>query len=256
MIKYIWMLSLTLFIVSCATVKYKGAQAKIYQNKENNSALPYNIFYPDIYYQKDAKIPLFVWLHGAGERGDDNVSQLIHIVPYLASDIVQSKFPSIIVAPQCPKEQYWAPVKRFEWTIENNGQVTPPMDNVMKLIEQLLKDPKIDKSRVYIGGLSMGGFGTLDLLGRKPQWFAAAVPICGGADLRQTSNYKNVPLWIFHGAKDMVVPVTLSRDLVQMLETYGATPRYTEYPEGGHDVWNQAIREPDLLTWLFSQSKN
>jgi predicted peptidase len=253
--KHLFFILFNLYFISCATFKHSGIQANIYINKDDKSTLPYNIIYPREYYIKDARIPLLVWLHGAGERGDDNVSQLIHIVPYLGSDIVQSKFPSIILAPQCPKDGYWAPVKRFEWSIINGGEVTPPMANLIQLLENILKDPKIDKSRVYIGGLSMGGFGTLDLLGRKPEWFAAALPICGGADLVKAANYKNVPLWIFHGAKDSVVPAKISRDLVQVLEAAGATPKYTEYPEGGHDVWNTAIRDPEVLPWLFSQKK-
>ncbi len=253
--KHLFFIFLGLYLISCGSVKQSGVQADIYNNKANKSTLPYNIIYPDEYYVKDAKIPLFIWLHGAGERGDDNVSQLIHIVPYLGSDIIQSKFPSVILAPQCPKEAYWAPVKRFEWSIINGGEVTPPMANLIQLLETILKDPKIDKNRVYIGGLSMGGFGTLDLLGRKPEWFAAAIPICGGADLEKAANYKNVPLWIFHGAKDTVVPAKLSRDLIDVLKALGATPKYTEYLEGGHDVWNTAIRDPELLHWLFEQRK-
>jgi len=240
--------------ISCATIKPVGLQALTYKDK-NGQSLQYNIYYPDEYKASDAKIPLLIWLHGAGERGDDNVSQLIHITPYLASDIVQSKYPSIILAPQCPTDEYWAPVKRFEWSIINGGDVTPPLQKVISLVEKLLKDPKVDKNRVYIGGLSMGGFGTLDFLARKPDWFAGAVPICGGADLDKAPNYKNVPLWIFHGAKDTVVPAKLSQDLVKTLEDVGARPKYTEYPDGGHDVWNKAIREPELLPWLFGQRK-
>lgn len=253
--KHLFYIFIGLYLISCGTVKHSGVQANIYNNKAIKSTLPYNIIYPDEYYVKDAKIPLFIWLHGAGERGDDNVSQLIHIVPYLGSDIVQSKFPSIILAPQCPKEAYWAPVKRFEWSIINGGEVTPPMANLIALLETILKDSKIDKNRVYVGGLSMGGFGTLDLLSRKPEWFAAAIPICGGADLDKAKNYKQVPLWVFHGAKDTVVPAKLSRDLIDALKAMGVTPKYTEYPEGGHDVWNAAIREPELLPWLFEQRK-
>lgn len=239
-------------LIGCATSKRSGLHA-LNHNDKTGQSLPYNIYYPDEYHLPKAKVPLFIWLHGAGERGDDNVSQLIHIVPYLASDIVQSKYPCIILAPQCPKDEYWAPVKRFEWSVINGGAVTPPLLKVISLIEKLLKDPKIDQSRVYIGGLSMGGFGTLDLLSRKPEWFAGAVPICGGADLDKVKNYKDVPMWIFHGAKDTVVPVKLSTDLVQLLNGIGANPKYTEYPDGGHDVWNKAIREPDLLPWLLSQ---
>jgi predicted peptidase len=242
-------------MISCSAPKFMGLAGKTFVSDEKKN-LPYNIYYPDEYYQQNTKLPVLLWLHGAGERGDDNVSQLIHIVPYLASDMVQSKFPSIIIAPQCPKEDYWAPVKRGEWTPVNQGQVTPAMEQVIQLMEQVLKDPKIDQSRIYVGGLSMGGFGTYDILSRKPEWFAAAIPICGGADLTKVSIIKNIPLWIFHGAKDEVVTPELSRNLVKELQKLGVNPKYTEYENGGHDVWNRAVREPELLKWLFAQKAN
>jgi predicted peptidase len=215
--------------------------------------LPYVMYYPAG--KQDKPLPVLLWLHGAGERGDDNISQLIHIVPYLASSIVQEKFKCVVVAPQCPKDDYWAPIERNVWRIINGGQCTAPMQGVIELMETLAKDPHIDASRIYVGGLSMGGFGTLDLLSRKPDLIAAAVPVCGGADLEKAKTYAHVPLWLFHGAKDPVVPADLSRQLVKVLEEAGASPKYTEYPEGGHNVWNEAIRDPALLPWLFSQKK-
>lgn len=252
--KHIILFFIALSMLSCASTKRQGLSAHTYKDKKDATLL-YNIYYPDEYEVKNIKLPLFIWLHGAGERGDDNVAQLIHIAPYLASDMVQKKFPSIILVPQCPENDYWAPIKRTEWTIINEGEATAPMNKLIELIQQIMSDPKVDKSRIYIGGLSMGGFGTLDLISRKPEWFAAATPICGGADLTKVSNFKDVPLWIFHGAKDLTVPVSLSHDLVKALEKQGIQPRYTEYPEGGHDVWNQAVKEQDYLSWLFSKKK-
>lgn len=254
MTKEIYLLSLILMFISssCASVKNTGLSARKLKT-ESGWALPYNIFYPKNYGKK--KVPLLVWLHGSGERGSDNVSQLIHIVPYLASDITQDKYQCVIVAPQCPKDEYWAPINRDKWEINSGGKVTKPMEGVIKLIETLMKDDNIDKSRIYIGGLSMGGFGTLDLLSRRPELIAAAIPICGGADISKVNTYKDVPLWIFHGAKDGTVPVQFSREIVEKLKSMGSEPKYTEYPEGGHDVWNRAIREPELLQWLFIQSK-
>lgn len=251
-VKHWYFIILLFFVASCTTVKKAGLTARKLKT-ESGWELPYNIFYPKNY-GKD-KVPVFIWLHGSGERGNDNISQLIHIVPYLASDITQSKFQCVVVAPQCPKDDYWAPIKREKWEIINGGQLTPAMSAVITLMEKLLKDPHIDKSRIYVGGMSMGGFGTLDLLSRRPEMIAGAVPICGGADLERAANYKNVPLWLFHGAKDSVVPAQFSRDLVEVLKKEGSNPKYTEYPEGGHDVWNRAIREPELLTWLFAQQK-
>lgn len=244
-----------LVLVSCGPRLHEGLIARRLAT-ESVPSLGYNVHYPEGYGQKGKKFPLILWLHGSGERGNDNVSPLIHIVPYLASDIVQSDHPCVVVAPQCPTEDYWAPVNRFEWTIRDGGEVTPAMKAVISLMEKLLKDPHIDKNRVYVGGLSMGGFGTLDILHRKPEWFAAAVPICGGADFTKVERFKHIPLWIFHGAKDDVVNPDLSRNLVEKLKNLGNSPMYTEYPDGTHDIWNRAIREPGLMEWLFGQVKN
>ncbi|MBK9255673.1 MAG: prolyl oligopeptidase family serine peptidase [Saprospiraceae bacterium] len=243
-----------ILVFSNCTVKKNVFLAK--ENKAKNEiTLPYNIFYPDSY-AKGEKVPLLIFLHGAGERGKDNKSQLIHVAPYLTNLEIRTKFPAVLLFPQCPEEDYWVPVKRFEWSLENSGKVTPAMSAVISLLEDVIKDKNIDQNRIYVAGLSMGGFGTLDLISRKPELFAAAVPICGGADLEKASNYAHLPLWIFHGAKDDVVRVTLSRDLYKTLKAIGSPVKYTEYPEGGHNVWDEAILEPELLPWLFSQSKN
>jgi len=241
-------------LFGCNTVK-KGITIPLIFASSAHDTLPYNIFYPTSYGKRGAKVPLFLWLHGAGERGYDNRNQLNNVVPYLISSEVQALFPAVLVVPQCPKEGYWAPVKRFEWSIINGGKVTPPMRAVIQLLDKLILDPNIDKERIYVGGLSMGGFGTLDLLSRRSDIIAAAVPICGGSDLEQVENYKDVPLWIFHGAKDDVVKPELSRDLVAKLKQIGSNPIYTEYPDGNHGIWEAAIREPELLPWLFSQRK-
>ncbi len=235
---------------SCVVVKPRGIIANTYKTS-TGWKIPYNIFYPKNFGKK--KLPLFIWLHGAGERGDDNVSQLIHIVPYLCSDMVQTTYPCIVLAPQCPEEGYWAPVKRHEWVVINNGTITPSMHGFLELLDFILKDSAIDKSRVYVGGLSMGGFGTYDILSRRPDLFAAAVPICGGADLGKIELFKDIPLWVFHGSEDLVVNPQISRNLIEMLKQKGRVVRYTEYKGKGHDIWNEAIKEPELLPWLFSQ---
>ncbi|MCE2788583.1 MAG: dienelactone hydrolase family protein [Saprospiraceae bacterium] len=246
-------IGLAALFFSCAGHRKGVLEARVHK-AAGGQALPYVMYYPP---GKQAKpLPVFIWLHGAGERGDDNVSQLIHIVPYLASSIVQEKYPCVVVAPQCPREDYWAPIERNAWKIINGGQCTAPMQGVIDLIEKIKKDPNVDASRIYVGGLSMGGFGTLDLLSRKAEWIAAAVPVCGGADLEKAKRYAEVPLWVFHGAKDPVVPADFSRDLIRELEASGGHPKYTEYPEGGHNVWNDAIRDPGLLPWLFAQKKS
>lgn len=245
---------ITIFISSCTVYRNPRLQAKVFEVKDGNT-LNYNIYYPNEYGKSKEGLPLFIWLHGSGERGNDNVSQLVHVVPYLVSDEVQSKFPCIVLAPQCPKELTWSPLKKNEWAVLNSGVITKPMEKLILLIEVLLQDTQIDKNRVYIGGLSMGGFGTYDLLSRKPEWFSGAIPICGGSDLDKIQKYKNVPLWIFHGAEDDVVSVEISHEVLNALKVNGITPKYTEYPNGGHNIWDAAIREPELLPWLFAQRK-
>lgn len=247
-------LLLLLLFQSCG-VKLNSFIPKIYQ-KAGNISLPYNIYYPQAY-KKDSKIPLFIFLHGAGERGVDNKLQLTHIAPFMSEKVVTEQYPAVMLWPQCAENDYWAPVKRFEWVPVNGGTVTASMEALIDLIEDIIKDDHIDNNRIYLAGLSMGGFGTFDLLSRKPDIFAAAVPICGGADLSKTEIYKHVPLWIFHGAKDPVVPVRLSDEVVEKLKASGAHQvRYTVYPEGGHDIWNDAFNEAELLPWLFSQRKS
>lgn len=237
-------------LTKCFTGKKLVASAQKFSDS-SGFELPYRIYFPKSDEQK--KLPVFIWLHGIGERGDDNVKQLIHVVPYLLSDTLQKNFPCIIAAPQCPEDDVWALFEDEDLKFTKTSEPTKPMKAVMEWVAELIKDPRVDPARIYIGGLSMGGYGTLDLISRRPEWFAAAMPVCGGIDVTRAESFRNIPLWIFHGAKDLVVPVKLSRDLVKALEKAGSKPNYTEYPEGGHDVWNAAIREKGLMEWLFSQ---
>jgi len=218
---------------------------------ENQYRLPYRVYFP---LKKSTKrLPLIVFLHGAGERGNDNVKQSVHVVPYLTSDSVQAVFPSIVVAPQCAENDYWAPVKRFEWTFDEKGEIKPSMAKLLRMLRDFRKNESVDTNRIYVIGLSMGGFGTFDMIQRKPEWIAAAVPICGGGDATKIEKYMNVPLWIFHGAKDDVVPPAQSQKIVDLLTSAGHPPRYTEFPEGNHGIWEQSVRYPGLLEWLFAQ---
>ena len=248
--KNIQVLLCMILVTIMACTKKEGHWSKVAAD------IPYQIFFP-ANYDSDKIYPLILFLHGAGERGNDNEKQLVHIAPHLSSDTVQNKFPSILVFPQCPTDGYWAHVntKAGKWTVKSSNSPTPSMEKVIKLLDKIIMEEKVDKERVYIGGLSMGGFGTFDLLSRKPNTFAAAIPICGGGDTSKVQLYKDVPLWNFHGSMDNVVPVKLSQSTISKLVEVGGTPRYTEYPEGTHNVWTTAFQEKDLLPWLFSQSK-
>lgn len=208
---------------------------------------------------ENEKYPLVIFLHGAGERGSDNESQLVHIANIFLDEELRKVYPAYVIFPQCPKEEYWANVKidrkKGIWTPDFNQPFTLPLRKVRSLISNLVKEHQIDKNRIYVAGLSMGGFGTLDLLSRPPNFVAAAIAICGGGDTSLVHNYKDIPLKIFHGAKDPVVPVELSRDLNQALIKVNGKHQYIEYPEGDHLVWNQAFEEEWLIPWLFAQKK-
>jgi predicted peptidase len=237
-----------LILSSCKTIK-KGMHSSVYTS--GGSSLPYQLYYTEI--KTDNRIPLVIFLHGSGERGNDNKKQSVHVVPYLTSQEVQVNHPCIVLSPQCPEGGTWSPVDRNTWAPKIGADATQPTKDLIALINKLKTKHKIDPNRIYIIGLSMGGFGTFDLLSREPNMFAAAAPICGGADVTAMTKYRSVPLWIFHGDKDEAVPVKLSREAYAAFGKIGGYAKYTEYEGGGHDIWEQAVREPGFIEWLFGE---
>ncbi len=201
-------------------------------------------------------MPLVLLLHGSGERGNDNSAQLHNgVAQLLGSETAAARFPCYCVVPQCPTEQRWVEV---DWDADRHVlplEPSAPLSATVELVNTLLKSHPIDPQRVYLIGLSMGGFGVWDLLSRRPERFAAAVSICGGADENAVAAAWAVPVWGFHGAADHVVRVERSRRTIDALRVAGGIPRYTEYPEVGHDSWTHAFAEPDLLPWLFSHRR-
>jgi predicted peptidase len=198
--------------------------------------------------------PLVVFLHGAGERGDDNNKQLVHGVAEFAKPENRTKYPCYLIAPQCPIGKSWASFTRNA----KSDAADKPAESLrltLDLVAALQKEFPIDAKRIYITGLSMGGFGTWDALARKPELFAAAVPICGGGDEKRVEGYAKLPIWVFHGAKDTAVKVERSRTMVDALKKAGGSPKYTEYPEVGHDSWVKAYKDADMFAWLFSQKR-
>lgn len=198
--------------------------------------------------QADKKYPLVIFLHGMGERGTDNAIHLKHIAPLFLDSANRKNFPCFVVAPQCPVTEKWT---YPDWYTETEA----PMKAVVALIRQLAQDPAIDNTRIYITGLSMGGYGTWYLLTRYPELFAAGAPICGGGDPSRVEPFKHIPLWIFHGRLDDVVPVEQSRAMVKALRKAGARPRYSEYKKVNHTSWVNAYEEKDFLAWMFSNQR-
>lgn len=206
------------------------------------------------------KYPVLFFLHGAGERGKNNEAQLVHGSKLFLTERVRKDFPAIVVFPQCPANDFWANVQirntgdRFGF--QKGGEPGKAMDLLMTLVNNFRSLKYTDKDRFYVGGLSMGGMGTLEILRRKPKVFAAAFSICGGDTIENVKKYKKVPLWFFHGEKDSVVPVEKSKVVVAELQKLKAPDvKLTLYPDVNHNSWDAAFAEPGLLPWLFSHRK-
>lgn len=194
----------------------------------------YLLYLPADYEQKGGW-PLLVFLHGAGERGADLGLVKKHGPPKL---IEQGKdFPFIVVSPQCEERQWWHP------------------EAVAQLVDQICGQYKVDRQRMYLTGLSMGGYGTWATLAAHPRLFAAAVPICGGGEPTLVERHKHVPTWVFHGAKDEVVPLKSSQAMVDALQAMGVEVKFTVYPEAGHDSWTETYDNPALYEWLLQQQR-
>lgn len=220
-------------------------------HESGGKKLPYRLVKPPTV-EKGKTYPLVIFLHGAGERGNDNEKQLVHGVPQFVKNI--DKYPCFLIAPQCPAEQKWVEV---DWSAATHTQPEKPGDAgrmVLEVIDKAMKELPIDSKRVYLTGLSMGGYGTWDLAARKPTLFAAIAPVCGGADEKTALKIKHLPTWVFHGALDTAVKPERSRNMVAALEKAGGKPKYTEYPTVGHDSWTNAYGDPKFFEWLFAQA--
>jgi predicted peptidase len=246
------------FVTSIAIAKDDGPLAKLYEPATYANAdgeqLPYRILKP-AQYDSTRKYPLVMFFHGAGERGDDNFKQLVHCAATFASPANMDKYPCFVVFPQCPAKQRWVEV---DWALPAHTQPVEPgqaMRLSMELLASLKKQFSIDERRIYVSGLSMGGFATWDLISRYPKVFAAAVPICGGGDESKAAACAKVPVWAFHSADDNVVKVERTRNMIEAMRKAGGDPRYTEYTGLGHFSWGKAYSEAELLPWLFAQSR-
>jgi predicted peptidase len=200
--------------------------------------------------------PIVLFLHGAGERGSDNLAQLKYLPTWLAEPEWRERYPCYVVAPQCRADHRWAP---YDWSDKQSSPLAPEptgdLAAAVAAVDAVLAAEPIDPARIYLTGLSMGGYGAWELAARMPQRFAAVAPICGGGDEAQARKLVGLPIWCFHGADDKVVPVARSRSMVAAIKAAGGEPKYTELPGVGHDSWTPAYRESGLLDWLFQQRR-
>ena len=197
--------------------------------------LDYLLFLPQGYEASAKRWPLMLFLHGSGESGSDLAKVKIHGPPR----IVESKpdFPFILVSPQSP---------RMGWNVET----------LNALLDDITQHYRVDPDRVYLTGLSMGGYGTWSLAAAHPERFAAIVPICGGGNPADAAKLASLPVWVFHGAKDPTVPLERSKEMVEAIKSAGGNPRFTIYPEAGHDSWTETYNNPELYQWLLEQKKS
>ncbi len=218
----------------------------------DGETLKYRIHLPDGLAGK--KLPLVLFLHGAGERGDDNALQLKHGV----SDILCYSLTNggaIVLAPQCPLNMQWVNTNWNAPAHSMPSMPSTPMKLTLMLLRKVMADLPVDPARVYVTGISMGGYGTWDIIQREPALFAAAIPICGGGDVALAPALKHIPIRVFHGDQDNAVPVIRSRDMVQALKACGGNVQYKEYAGAGHDVWTRTYADASVLKWLFAQQK-
>lgn len=201
----------------------------------------YVVFVPHDYTAQKAW-PCILFLHGAGERGTDNEAQVRVGIGKAIRDREET-FGFVTVLPQCAPEPRW-------WTSKSEKAYA------MACLARTEKEYRIDPKRVYLTGLSMGGFGTWALAEDHPQRWAAIVPICGKGDPGKVEAFAHIPCWCFHGAEDGTVPPKHSREMVQALKEAGARPRYTEYPGVGHNSWDRAYGSDELYAWLLQHDLN
>ena len=226
----------------------------------DTDTLPYRLLLPE---PCDAgkEYPLVLFLHGAGERGNDNEKQLMNGAGALfLKEDVRRNYPCIVLAPQCPASDYWSNVlittdsvtRQRTFTFRADGEPTHAMTAVIQLLHETIRQYPVDKSRIYVGGLSMGGMGTFEIVRRNPGVVAAAFPLCGGAHTATAKDLTRTAWWIFHGAADDVVASSHSQDMFLALQDAGATVGFTLYPHATHNCWDAALADPELLKWLHS----
>lgn len=255
----------SMMLLFCAIAFVQGQDRSLFVKKEyigfQGDTLRYRLLYPEK--QKENKsYPLILFLHGSGESGSNNESQLANGGNMFLDSFNREKYPAFVFVPQCPRRQSWARMPRVrlgnftEGTITTEGDPTPVFQLVMEVLNKITVQEKVDISRIYVMGLSLGGFGTYDALARFPDKFAAAVPICGGGNPNVVDRYaKNVAIWIFHGDADPAVSCQYSREMYKALKNAGANVKYTEYPGVKHQSWEVAFADPELFKWMFAQKK-
>jgi predicted peptidase len=202
-----------------------------------NLSCEYLLFLPEGYSQDKQGWPLILFLHGAGERGSDLRKVKKHGPPKIVEK--QKDFPFIVVSPQCPEDDWW----------------TDKVEVLINLLDDIVARYNVDTERIYLTGLSMGGYGSWALAAEYPKRFAAVAPICGGGNRIMAFRLKDIPIWAFHGAKDPVVPLKQSEEMVNAIRARGGDAKLTVYPNAGHDSWTETYNNKELYDWFLEHRK-
>ena len=235
-------------------------ELKLYEKEifiYENDTLNYRILKP-LNYNPNKQYPVHLFLHGSGERGNDNSSQLTHGGKLFLKKENREKYNSWVIFPQCSKNDRWPSLSSDQWDKSfnnNNSKPNKSLGLVIRLMDKFIEKNQVDKQRIYLSGLSMGGMGTFEILFRRPNMFAAATPICGNGIPQLAKLYADkVPLWIFHGSDDNVVSPKYSLAMAKAIIEAGGSPKMTLYENTGHGSWNNAFEEKDFLKWIHSKS--
>ena len=238
-------LFMSLFLIGCGQMEKKmnsippgTQQSQKFEKKITTTvSCNYLLFLPEGYGKKRQSWPLMVFLHGAGERGNVLNKVAVHGPPKIVKN--RKDFPFILVSPQCPEGDWW----------------TEKVEVLINLVDDIAARYKVDKKRIYLTGLSMGGYGTWALASAYPERFAAIAPICGGGSRIMSLRLKDIPIWVFHGAKDRVVPLEESEEMVNAIRKRGGDVKFTIYPDAGHDSWTDSYDNQELYDWFLEHSK-
>lgn len=247
-----------LFLFSAMTLWGQSTFERREFHASDGTVLNYREMTPDKT-AKGKKFPLVIFLHGLGERGNDNELQLLWGGQMFLNPTFQEKHPSYVIFPQCPETAFWAydNIPASYTNLKAEERMPAPMNAVKELIDTYLTFvPNIDDSRIYIIGLSMGACATYDMVARFPETFAAAVPLCGAVEPERLENIEGVSFRIFHGDADKTIPVQCSREAYTALRKAGADVEYIEIPGCGHGCWNPAFSRDDFMEWIFKQKKS
>ncbi|MDD5645148.1 MAG: prolyl oligopeptidase family serine peptidase [bacterium] len=226
-------------------------QARIFRNARGKK-IPYRIYMPPALKIK-RKYPLILFFHGSLERGSDNFSQMSYGIKEMIGYSKSRGKHLFILAPQCSRRDEWVDISYSKKSHRMTGKPTNALGLALELLDDTVKKNPVDTKRIYVIGLSMGGFAVWDVIERRPRYFAAAIPICGGGDISKAKALAKIPIWAFHGELDDIVSARRSRSMIDAVRKAGGKPRYTEYPGGEHDSWAVTFKNTKVLDWLLKQ---